>query len=43
MVIACVDYLESMAMVLLYSDVFQLRGNYADSSRAIHVAMGLVP
>lgn len=41
--IASVDYLESVAMVLLNTDVLKLRGNYVDSSRTIHVAMGLVP
>lgn len=41
--IARVDYLESVAMVLLNTDVLKLRGNHVDSSRTIHVAMGLVP
>jgi hypothetical protein len=41
--IARVDYLESVAVVLFNTDVLKLRGDYVDSSRTIHVAMGLVP
>lgn len=41
--IARFDHLESVAMVLFNTDVLKLRGDYLDSSRTIHVAMGLVP
>jgi hypothetical protein len=40
--VACADGLQSVAMVLLYSDSFQLPRDYPDYNRIVHVAMGTV-
>jgi len=39
---ACTDGLQSVAMVLLYSDSFQLPGDYPDNNRDVLMAMGKV-